>query len=137
MMNDKTEIVNYMNSCNKCFAALLGEENYPEIVSIKFHIVHKDLLMIGVEPKYLKGFDVASNKKIAITMWDKIKGYQVKGTKIAEHLKEYEDILSSYKNSLENKGINSVEITFTVYKIEEIYHVTPGKFAGKKVEMEV
>ena len=69
-------------------------------------------------------------------MWDKMKGYQIKGTKIADHLKESEEIVSSYKKTLVNKDINSKEIVFMVYKIEEIYYVTPGEFAGMKVEME-
>lgn len=76
-----------------------------------------------------------SNPKVAITMWNKIKGYQVKGTKILNNLKQYEDILSCYKKHLENKGVNYKDIKFIYFNIEEIYHVTPGSYAGKKIEI--
>lgn len=136
-MGSKIEIANYINSCNKCFAAFLGDENSPQVFSIKFFNVEKDTLIIGLKDKDLKEFRRLLNQKIAVTMWDKIKGYQIKGVKITQQLKEYEDILNRYKNYLENKGVNYKEITFINYHIKEIFHVTPGKYAGKKIEVEV
>lgn len=136
-MRSKIEIADYINSCNKCFAAFLGDENYLQVFNIKFFNVEKDTLIIGLKDKDLKEFDKLSNHKIAITMWDKIKGYQIKGVKITEQLNGYEVTLDSYKNYLKNRGVNCKEITFINYHIKAIYNVTPGKYAGKKIEMEV
>lgn len=135
-MRSKKEIANYINTCNKCFASFLGDENYPEVFSIKFFYVEKDVLIIGLKHRTLKEYNLVSNQKITITMWDKMNGYQIKGIKTIEQLNQYEDALNSYTNYLENKGVNCKEITFINYNIKEIYHVTPGKYAGKKIEMQ-
>lgn len=83
----------------------------------------------------MEQFKVVSNENIAITMWDKIKGYQIKGSRSRVDQKQYEHIHKNHTQSFDKNEVNFSNIMFFFYKIEEFYHVTPGKLAGKEVKL--
>jgi uncharacterized protein len=78
--------------------------------------------------------NMKSNPKVAITYWDGFEGYQLKGTvtiettgqRFEETAKWIEEISSRAGFPLKSKGA-------VILKIEEIYGVSPGPGAGKKL----
>ena len=78
--------------------------------------------------------NLKENPHAAVTFWDKIEGYQMKGTatyetsgrRFEEAAKRVEKIGSSRNLSLKSKGV-------VIFKITEIYNVSPGPDAGKRV----
>ncbi len=136
-MEGKTEIFNYINSCDKCFAAFLDDTNHPEVLFIKYKKIYKDGLILGISQKDSKCFHILSNNNIAVTAWNNIKGYQLKGYPLSEGQENHKKVLENYKQHLEDIHGNLSTIQFVLYNIKEIYYVTPGVLAGKLVEMEV
>jgi len=78
--------------------------------------------------------NIKSNPKVAITYWDGFEGYQLKGTvtiettgqRFEETAKWIEEISARAGFPLKSKGA-------VIMKIEEIYGVSPGPGAGKKL----
>ncbi len=78
--------------------------------------------------------NLKANPKVAITFWDKIEGYQIKGDCTYETSgKLYEEtaaFVEAYGKSinypLSSKGILLIKIT-------AIYNVSPGPHAGEKI----
>ncbi|OQY02740.1 MAG: flavin-nucleotide-binding protein [Desulfobacteraceae bacterium 4572_123] len=78
--------------------------------------------------------NLRANPKVAITFWDKIEGYQIKGDCTYETSgKLYEEtaaFVEAYGKSinypLSSKGILLIKIT-------AIYNVSPGPHAGEKI----
>lgn len=78
--------------------------------------------------------NLKANAKVAITFWDKIEGYQIKGDCTYETSgKLYEEtaaFVEAYGKSinypLSSKGILLIKIT-------AIYNVSPGPHAGEKI----
>lgn len=78
--------------------------------------------------------NLKANPKVAITFWDKIEGYQIKGDCTYETSgKLYEEtaaLVEAYGKSinfpLRSKGILLIKIT-------DIYNVSPGPHAGEKI----
>ena len=78
--------------------------------------------------------NLKDNAQAAITIWDKLEGYQIKGTvtietsgqRFEETAKWIEEIGKSLNLPLKSEGA-------VILKITEIFSVTPGPEAGTKV----
>lgn len=135
MIKSKEEIVNYINLCKKCFVAFQGDKKYPYIISINYKLLCNDIFIIGIEGKKEKAISKGSLNKIAVTIWNNIKGYQLKGTKRLDLREKNKNVFKNYKVSLKEEGIDIDSIKFIIYRVEEIFNVTPGESAGSKISM--
>jgi len=78
--------------------------------------------------------NMKANPKIALTFWDGHEGYQLKGTvtietsgrRFEETAQWIEDMSTKAGFPLKSKGA-------AIFKIDEIYAVSPGPGAGKKL----
>jgi predicted pyridoxine 5'-phosphate oxidase superfamily flavin-nucleotide-binding protein len=78
--------------------------------------------------------NMKKNPQVAITFWDKIEGYQLKGTVsvktsgqvFEETAKWVEERAKALNMPLKAKGA-------VVFKIDEIYSISPGPKAGEKL----
>ncbi len=78
--------------------------------------------------------NVQENPRVAVTAWDKLEGYQLKGVvtietsgqRFEETAQWIEERGKRINISLKSKGI-------LIVKIEEIYIVTPGPEAGTRI----
>ncbi|QTL98832.1 hypothetical protein GM661_13110 [Iocasia frigidifontis] len=72
--------------------------------------------------------------KISIAIWKKIKGYQYKGKVISDlEGKNNSEQVEQFKNILLDNKVDISAIDIVICKIDFLYHLTPGKFAGKLV----
>ncbi len=135
MRENRNDIIEYLNKCQNCYSAVLNSKYKSEIQFIKFKRVFENIIIIGVNNNELKYFDCVANLNVSIVIWNKIKGYQLKGYRISkEDEHEYHNEIEKFKNNLKNSSIELSEISLILCYINDIYNVTPGKFAGKLVK---
>ncbi len=110
-------------------------DGVPNVVPIHSkNIIDDETILISDQFMGKTLANLKANPKVAITFWDKIKGYQIKGDctyKTAGKLyEETAAFVEAYGKSinfpLRSKGILLIKIT-------EIYNVSPGPHAGKKI----
>lgn len=115
--------------------ATASKDGIPNVVPINAKkIVDEETLLISDQffQKTLR--NLQENPHVAITLWDKLEGYQIKGTVTIETAgTRYEetarwiDAIGKKLNlPLHSKGA-------VIVKIEEIYNVTPGAQAGARL----
>lgn len=115
--------------------ATASKEGIPNVVPVNAKkIIDDETILISDQffNKTLK--NMKDNPQIAITIWDKLEGYQLKGTvnietsgqRFEETAKWIEGIGKSLNLPLKSKGA-------VVVKLTEIYNVSPGPQAGTKV----
>jgi hypothetical protein len=131
MSTGKQYICDYVNACTKCFAAFSKQDGSPYTTYISHKWLQDNILIVGLEREVLSLKEVI-NKHIALTMWHKIKGYQLKGTRIENHNID-STLTDAFQRRLKDSNEDSTTIAMAVYKIEEMYHVSPGERAGKKI----
>ncbi|GMQ57435.1 hypothetical protein AN1V17_18300 [Vallitalea sediminicola] len=132
-MKEKEEIIEYINSCDKCFASFKSNMKYPEIIFVKWIKIYNNIVALGVSKKDIKSFDNASNSNISVTIWNILKGYQLKGERILEDKEKNTYEVVKFRKDLKIDDDKNTEIELVLCDIKEIYHVTPGKFAGKLI----
>ena len=110
-------------------------DGVPNVVPIHSkNIIDDETILISNQFMGKTLANLRANPKVAITFWDKIEGYQIKGDCTYETSgKLYEEtaaFVEAYGKSinypLSSKGILLVKIT-------AIYNVSPGPHAGKKI----
>jgi len=78
--------------------------------------------------------NIKENPRVAITFWDKFEGYQVKGeAQIITEGKIFEETSEWIKRLGEKLGFPLKSKGAIVIKVKEIYSVSPGPDAGKKL----
>ncbi len=110
-------------------------DGVPNVVPIHSkNIIDDETILISNQFMGKTLANLRANPKVAITFWDKIEGYQIKGDctyetsgKLYEETAEFvETYGKSIKYPLSSKGI-------LIIKITGIYNVSPGPHAGKKI----
>jgi hypothetical protein len=130
-MKSKDEILKYLNGCQNCFVT----NSKLEIHLIKYKRAFEDIIILGVSNSDMKSFDCTTNRNISVVAWKQIEGYQLKGYRILkEDEHEYCNQIEEFKNGLKDANIELSKISLVLCYINDIYNVTPGKFAGKIVE---
>lgn len=115
--------------------ATATKDGIPNVVPVNAKkIIDDETILISDQffNKTLK--NMKDNPQVAITIWDKLEGYQIKGTvsieisgqRFEETAKWIEGIGKSLNLPLKSKGA-------VVVKLTEIYNVSPGPEAGTKV----
>lgn len=133
-LNVKEDIIKYSNTCSNCFASILNEKNEIEVLSVKHKYVLDNMILLGIEKEKAKYLKATPEIKISIAIWQKIRGYQYKGKVISDfEAKNYSEYVEQFKNILLNNKVNISAINIVICKIDFLYHLTPGKFAGELV----
>lgn len=115
--------------------ATATKDGVPNVVPVGAKkIIDDETILISDQffTKTLK--NMKDNPQVAITTWDKFEGYQIKGTvaietsgqRFEETAKWIEEIGKSLNLPLRSKGA-------VILKVTEIYSVSPGMDAGKKI----
>ena len=115
--------------------ATATKDGLPNVVPVNAKkIIDDETILISDQffNKTLK--NLQANPQVAITVWDKLEGYQIKGTttietsgkRFEETAKWIDDIGKKLNLPLKSKGAIIVKLT-------EIYNVSPGPQAGTKV----
>ena len=115
--------------------ATSDRDGVPNVVPIHSkNVIDDETILISNQfmGKTLENF--LQNPKVAITLWDKIKGYQIKGEgtyetsgKLYEETARFVEAFGKSVNfPLSSKGILLVKVT-------EVFDVSPGPNAGKKI----
>ncbi len=135
MRKNRNDIIEYLNKCQNCYSAVLNSNHKSEIQFIKFKRIFENIIILGVSNSDMKYFDCTANKNISVVIWNQIEGYQLKGYKISkEDEHEYCSEIEKFKNSFKDSSIELSKISLVLCYINDIYNVTPGKFAGKLVK---
>lgn len=78
--------------------------------------------------------NIKANPKVAVTYWEGNEGYQLKGTVTIETSgQRYEDTAKWIEELGAKAGFPSKSKGAVILKIDEIYGVSPGPGAGKKL----
>ena len=78
--------------------------------------------------------NIKGNPRVTITFWDKFEGYQVKGeAQILTEGKIFEETSQWIRKMGEKLGVPLKAKAAVVIKVTEIYSVSPGPDAGKKL----
>lgn len=135
MKKNKNEIIDYLNMCENCYFAVLDSNNKLETKFTRVKRVFEDIIILGVKDRDIKYLNSSANNNISVVIWNKIEGYQLKGSKISkdEEGKYYCEI-SEFMNSLNDNSIDKSNLRLILCSINDIYNITPGKFAGELVE---
>ncbi len=129
-MNNKDDIIDSMNLCKNCFVCFKCTKKPLDIICIDFKKVYKDYFLIAIE-KDNSGLKHVIKEKAAITMWNGLVGFQIKGTLI-ENVKSFDD--DKYKDFI--NSFDYTEYSVFVYETTNIYYVTPGTLAGQECTLE-
>lgn len=135
MKKNRNEIIDYLNICENCYYAVLDSNNKLVTKFTRFKRVFEDIMILGVKDSDIKHFDCTVNDNISVVIWNKIEGYQLKGFRISkENEGKYCSEIDEFKNSLSDNSIEPSNSGLILCYINEIYNVTPGKFAGELVK---
>ena len=115
--------------------ATATKDGLPNVVPVNAKkIIDDETILISDQffNKTLKNLQV--NPQLAITVWDKLEGYQIKGTatietsgkRFEETAKWIDEIGKKLNLPIKSKGAIIVKLT-------EIYNVSPGPQAGTRV----
>ena len=78
--------------------------------------------------------NIKENPRVVITFWDKFEGYQVKGeARIITEGKIFEETSEWVRRRGEKLGFSLKSKGAIVIKVKEVYSVSPGPDAGKKL----
>lgn len=115
--------------------ATSSKDGVPNVVPIHSkNVIDDETILISNQFMDKTLANLRANPRVAITFWDKIEGYQIKGDCTYETSgKLYEEtaaFVEAYGKSvnfpLSSKGILLIKIT-------EIYNISPGPHAGEKI----
>lgn len=106
------EVIKHINSAQNGVLAYENAKNKVTAIFIKSWVVKDNVIEVDISQKIYDEIKNIDNKKFAISIWEKMKGYQIKGT-------------------LKDADEKKLCITF-----EKIYNVSPGNHAGELVELQ-
>ena len=115
--------------------ATATKDGVPNVVPVSAKKIIDDETIIISDQFFLKTLkNLKDNPQVAIAVWDKLEGYQIKGKvtietsglRFEETAKWIEEVGKKLNLPLKSKGA-------VIVKVTEIYNVSPGPDAGKKV----
>lgn len=115
--------------------ATATKEGIPNVVPVGMKkIIDDETILISDQYLNKTRKNIEANPRVAITMWDKAEGYQIKGTvsietsgpRFEETARWAEERGKSINRPLQSKGA-------LILKITEIYCVSPGPNAGMRI----
>ena len=111
------------------------KDGVPNVVPVNAKkIIDDETILISNQyfDKTLK--NLKNNPRAAITIWDKLEGYQIKGTITIETSgKRFEETAQWIKEKGEDLNFPLKSKGAVVLRITDIYIVSPGPDAGKQV----
>jgi hypothetical protein len=136
MIKTKNDLIQYTNQCQNCYCAILDHNNLPKIQFVRYKIFFERILIMGINNSEMTFFDCAANKNIAVVLWERIEGYQLKGYQIPQDKEaEYRSEINIFKDYLQEISIDLATISLVVCYITDIYNVTPGLSAGMNINL--
>lgn len=131
MMKNRNEVIDYINNCSNCYCAVLGESGECKTLFVSHKRVNESIIVLAVESKEIEMLNHAANQNISVVIWDNLQGYQLKGHRVSsEEIPEHYHVINNLKEDITDTS----NICFVLCSINDIYNVTPGKFAGKLVQ---
>ena len=115
--------------------ATATKDGIPNVVPVTAKKIIDDETILISDQFFNKTLNnMRANPRVAITIWDKLEGYQIKGTvtiettgqRFEETAKWIEEMGKSLNLPLKSKGAVTLKVT-------EIYNVSPGPEAGQKI----
>ena len=115
--------------------ATATEDGIPNVVPVGMKkIIDDETILISDQYLNKTRKNIEANPRVAITVWDEIEGYQIKGTVtietsgplFEETARWVEERGKSLNQHLKSKGA-------LILKITEIYSVSPGADAGMRI----
>lgn len=129
MQKNREELIHYLNGCPNCYGTIVDDVGRPEIIYIDRWYVFDNGMIIAIDDHKKEILKRAHHSKIAFAIWNKMEGYQMKGTIMASgEIKKLWDSIEDSKKDLISKGAMVIAMT-------DIYSVTPGKQAGENVTL--
>lgn len=128
------EITNFINNCENCYISWVEKSGEIEVIPIISRKLSENHLILLVNKACSEQEGLIRADKAAITIWETIKGYQLKIKRVYEK-KKVPDVesLDLIKQEFIQERKNIGENYLLIYKIDSIYHVTPGKNAGQRI----
>ena len=115
--------------------ATATKEGLPNVVPVNAKKIIDDETILISDQFFNKTLqNLKDNPQVAITIWDKLEGYQIKGTatietsgkRFEETAKWIDEVANKLNLPIKSKGAIIVKLT-------EIYNVSPGPQAGTKI----
>ena len=130
MMKNRNKVIEYVNDCTNSYCAVVNEDGKCKVLHVLYKRVTESIAVLAVDNKGIEAISNAANQNFSVVFWDKIHGYQFKGKRISgEGAKEHCCELDKLKEDIAHAFSGS----FIMCSIDDIYNVTPGKYAGKLV----
>ena len=78
--------------------------------------------------------NLRENPKMAVSVWDETHGFQVKGTvSYEDEGPRYEQVAAQVQAILSSMGYDYTSKGVAWLAVEEVYSITPGEMAGKRL----
>jgi predicted pyridoxine 5'-phosphate oxidase superfamily flavin-nucleotide-binding protein len=115
--------------------ATASKEGIPNVVVVGAKKIIDDETILISDQYFDKTLaNIKENPRVAVTVWEKAEGYQIKGTvtietsgpRFEETARWIEDLGKKFNLSLKSKGA-------VIIKITDIYDISPGSNAGQKI----
>lgn len=115
--------------------ATASKEGIPNVVVVgATKIIDDETILISDQYFDKTLANMKENPQVAVTVWEKAEGYQIKGTvtietsgpRFEETARWIEDLGKKFNLSLKSKGA-------VILKITDIYTISPGANAGQKI----
>jgi predicted pyridoxine 5'-phosphate oxidase superfamily flavin-nucleotide-binding protein len=115
--------------------ATASKEGIPNVVVVGAKkIIDDETILISNQYFDKTLANIKENPRVAVTVWEKAEGYQIKGTvtietsgpRFEETARWIEDLGKKFNLSLKSKGA-------VIIKITDIYDISPGSNAGQKI----
>ena len=127
-----------MDAINNVYAAAVAtvsSDGVPNVVFCSMKQAYDDETVM-ISDQYMRKTlaNIKAGSKMAISVWDETRGYQVKGSVTYECEGErYEAIAAQVHQILRSMGYDYYSKGVCWLHVEEIYSITPGEEAGKRI----
>lgn len=132
-MNERVQEI--LNKRQDVVLATASKEGIPNVVVIGAKKILDDETILISDQYFNKTLaNMQENPQVALTVWEKTEGYQIKGTvtietsghRFEETAKWIDKLAKKFNVPLKSKGAIILDIT-------DIYEISPGPKAGRKI----
>jgi uncharacterized protein len=123
------------DAINNAYAAAFStssKDGIPNVVPVSMKkIIDEETVMVSDQYMNKSLANIKENPHVAISVWDKEGGFQVKGTVTYENEgPRYEEVAAQVKAILSGMGYDFESKGVCFIHVDAVYSVTPGENAG-------
>lgn len=129
------ECIDMINNAYTAAVGTCSPDGVPNVVPCSMkQVIDPETVMISDQYMNKTLANLRSNPKMTVTVWNDEGGFQVKGSVSYENEgPRYEAVAAQVKEILSGMGYDFTSKGVCYVHVDEVYSVTPGEHAGKRL----